>query len=71
MRLVKVPNLALGKKTQIEWIDIVKVARDDLYDTKLADTLSIDNPLFKPTVLVPAATMQQAQVATAPSSIAG
>ena len=44
--LSKVANLALGKKALIEWIDVVKVARDELYAIKLVNTLSVDNLLF-------------------------
>ena len=49
----------------------MKVVCDELYAIKLVDMLSIDNPLFQPAVLLSAATMQLAQTAIAPSSIAG
>ena len=50
--LAKSANLALGEESQIEWIDIVKVACDDLYAIKLVNTLSVDNPLFYPAALL-------------------
>ena len=49
----------------------MKLAHNELYAIKLVDTLSVDNPLFQPAALLPAATMQPAQGARAPSSIAG
>ena len=49
----------------------MKVAHDDLYAIKLVDTLFVDNPLFQPAASLPTAMMQPAQVARAPSSIAG
>ena len=70
VHLAKSANLALGYKAQIEWIDIVKVARDDIYTIKLVDTLSIDNPLFQPAASLPTAMMQPAQAARAPNSTA-
>ena len=57
MHFAKAANLALGEEAQIKWIDIVKVACDELYAIKLVDMLSTDNPLFKPAALQPAATM--------------
>ena len=71
VHLARAANLALGEKAQIEWIDIVKVAHNELYTIKLVDMLSVNNPLFQPAALLPEATMQPVQVATAPSSIAG
>ena len=49
----------------------MKVACNKLYAIKLVDMLSVNNPLFQPAALLPAATMQPAQAARAPSSIAG
>ena len=71
VHLVKAANLALGKEVKIEWIDIVKVACNELYAIKLVDMLSIDNLLFQSAALLPAAIMQLVQAATAPSLIAG
>ena len=42
MLFAKAANLDLGKRTQIKWIDVVKVARDELYAIKLVDMLSAD-----------------------------
>ena len=69
--LVKAANLALSKEAQIEWIDIVKVARNELYAIKLVNMLSVDNLLFHPAALLPEAMIQPGQAAIAPSSIAG
>ena len=49
----------------------MKVACNELYAIKLVDTLPIDNPLFQPAALLPAAMVQPTQAATAPSLIAG
>ena len=46
VHLMKSTNLALGEEAQVEWIDIVKIACNELYAIKLIDTLSVDNPLF-------------------------
>ena len=71
VHLAKAANLALGKEAQIEWTYFVKVTRDELYAIKLVNMLSVDNPLFQPAVLLPAAMMQPAQAVTALSLIAG
>ena len=55
----------------MEWINIMKVANNELYAIKLVDTLSIDNPLFQPAAMLLTAMMQLVQAAKAPSSIAG
>ena len=60
VHLIKAANLSLGEKAQIEWIDIVKVAHNELYAIKLVDTLSVDNPLFQPAASLPEAMMQPA-----------
>ena len=49
----------------------MKVACNELYAIKLVNMLSIGNSLFQPAASLPAAMMQMAQEARAPSLIAG